>query len=335
MNDQFFALPYDERRFISFISDETARDLAEVERQAGSIFQDLSKDISAADLIKRYLPMLAGITGARVPWVVSGVAVNALVGALTGAAFMSPAFVLLGGPVFGKQWRRLWMLVKTMRYRRAAEVGVKLVPISSAAMFELRSPRLGAIYVGHPAHPRRYLPITSFQRDIMREKFYELVRLLVYLGARDVRVENASVSEVGVDVGTGADNTTTSQDPKGKKRSARVGIGLGAGYEHRHDAEMQWIAHYEYRYPPVVPEGMLWFAAERDWQELARGRIEYRATGGFRLVVKVGDELKVGIDIKAKLTAAGFRLGVDVERQTQQDWHVSGTWWDKQDRVHK
>jgi hypothetical protein len=57
--------------------------------------------------------------------------------------------------------------------------------------FPLGHPVHKVLYVGHPADPRRYIPMGDFHRSLFEHKVAEAMRLLVGLGATDVEINHA------------------------------------------------------------------------------------------------------------------------------------------------
>jgi len=172
-------------------------------------------------------------------------------------------------------------------------------------------PRPTWAYAGHPYRPSVYIPVANYHEAIVQEKARELLNLLAGLGAKKTTVQWAEGYKLGGRVSgagtrtadepkqeapaTGSRNsegpeTATSEpasnqgavdDNKEKpspeeKRSPKANssskVSFSTGAKNKVRTKVKVVEEYTNQNRAEVPEGLLWFDHDKDWQELANRR---------------------------------------------------------------
>jgi hypothetical protein len=177
-----------------------------------------------------------------------------------------------------------------------------LVAASQAA--RLVPKRLGiqarTVYQVHPEQPDRYLPVGTYYRETVEERWNEAIRLLMALGA--IRIEasfdQAALSQIGFEAQAAA---------------GAVQAGASAGHTRISTTESSVrIEMSDANRSVRVPEGLRWFDEEPSWQTLAEARLENGATR-YDCFVKVQESHGLTSDVIADLKRAELRLGGSLE----------------------
>lgn len=174
-------------------------------------------------------------------------------------------------------------------------------------------PRDKVLYVGHPAVPDIYYGAAHFHRLTFEHKFAEAVRLLMALGATNLRVEhvrgwshdfavNLSVALPSQPVEVGA----TAERQQSASRSALFTAELPGSNE------------------PFLPSDLVWLPHEPAWQQIAEGRTQYGLLD-FALALAYEDDYGVNAGLKLGIAKYGLDLGGKFEDHQSTLWRISGT----------
>jgi hypothetical protein len=202
-------------------------------------------------------------------------------------------------------------------WAKAGDNGIPILRVGKTAAKEIAfppgHPRTGVLYIGHPALARAYYPMADFHRVVFEQKFCEAVELLMSLGATKIRVEHVAGWS--------------------KDFSARLSIPLGVpsetiALEGKTTGVNRKSLLYEASLPgsdsPKVPDGLVWYAHERTWQTVAKGRIDF-GLSDFSLNVTYEDDFGVNAGLKTTVAKAGLDLGGKFEDHQSTVWRLEGT----------
>lgn len=215
------------------------------------------------------------------------------------------------GPFFAA--RGLFRLWKSKDDQPEEGLGVREIELGYARdslEFVRPHPISGYVYVGHPLAPPRYIPFSAFHNYLFEEKVQELLDLLAALGATRVSVSCE----------------------QGRKtcHSAEAGLsiaGRGGGASGRIHRSSQRAALFEEEYLPrskaALPDGLVWFGAERSWQSLAKRRLE-RGTKTFAARLAYTEDFGINAEVKTKIEGLGLKLGGGFENFESTVWKFSG-----------
>lgn len=146
--------------------------------------------------------------------------------------------------------------------------------IPSCIKFPQGHPKSGVLYIGHPYNPNLYVPFEGSEEVFFVDRMNEFCHLLQSLGAEEIFIESVkgkSVSElsnssVGVNANIGY-NVFSVGGSYGNKHSSQNDM--------TQDNKRKW--HEKYDRPkenPHVPDNLIWYAEEPQWQRLVERRIK-------------------------------------------------------------
>jgi len=213
---------------------------------------------------------------------------------------------------------RAWLEVRDIskRARDGKTVALSLLAQEDALLldFPLGHPVHKVLYVGHPADPRRYLPIGDFHRSLFEHKVAEAMRLLVGLGATDLEVSHVfgwtSTSEVGVSAGGVIEGIRV--DANGK-------VGKTKGHSQQVMAKMTLSPRGE----PRLPSDLIWYVHEPLWKAIAEARLS-ASLESFELDIIYKDDFQVSAKLGAKIASIGLELGGSFTEHKETVWHLQG-----------
>ena len=195
------------------------------------------------------------------------------------------------------------------------EESLLVVPLVTSEAARLRMPvghpRPNVLYIGDPVEPARYYPAADFHRRVFERKFAEAMRLVMGLGATEVRVrwEKGWRGELVGDL----------QAPIQK-------LLKGAG-QLRASAEKKSSLLFEATLEPQeprVPEDLLWYPYEDLWQAVADGRLNGKLRQ-FDLTVSSSDDYGVDSTFQAKVKRTKLlSLGGEFEAHKATTWRLQG-----------
>jgi hypothetical protein len=151
------------------------------------------------------------------------------------------------------------------------------------------------IYVCHPLKPYVYFPYATFHRDLILDKFYELITLLTGLRATNASIEKlrgrAVTSTLGLSVNPGVQSLTAS---------------AGAQYQAISESKVQMTLSAHDLTDPYRPPGLVWIATEPFWEPMAVHRLQ-----GFEdtYTVHITHRESSSVSGNIKLPVSGVHLG--------------------------
>jgi hypothetical protein len=189
--------------------------------------------------------------------------------------------------------------------------------IDKASVSDIEFPRNHpipkTIYAGHPRVPRRYFPLPDFHKALFAEKYSEAVRLLMKLGANEIKINCVS---------GWSKNWAASLEVKSPLTSD---IHLKARYNSAEGA--QYIGKLEFeesKEPPIIPSDLVWYQDEPEWKVIAEGRLKHRLRS-FEMSFNYHNDFGVNTGLEAKLRNLGLGLEVKCASFEHTIWTMSGT----------
>jgi hypothetical protein len=203
-------------------------------------------------------------------------------------------------------------------WAEARKNGVPVIQISPTQADKLKfppsHPQLGIVYVGHPQLPNVYVPAANFHTRMFEHKFSEAIRLLVALGATHVHAEHITGSSRDLEIVASLvvpSNGMASNLEMGASMKSNAGKSL----------------HFEGTYPgtdkPQLPEDLVWFPHESNWQMIAETRLKSRMDK-FSMMVSYLDDLGVNANLKAGVEKAKLQMGGKFEDHESSVWKLHG-----------
>ncbi len=139
--------------------------------------------------------------------------------------------------------------------------------------FPFGHPQVNELYVAHPLVTNRYIPIEDYQLEMIEDKVRELCELAQSLGAERIDIDclNSSSSER-----TNNRETNVSGGVSRKIVSANASYHNEASNRLLERLSRSISLHQEFQpcKAPFVPDNLIWYKSEPNWQRLRRQRLE-------------------------------------------------------------
>jgi hypothetical protein len=195
---------------------------------------------------------------------------------------------------------------------RGQGVDVLTVGRSETAQLQLPAghPRDTIVYVGDPVSPQIYYSAADFHRKTFEQKFSEVTRMLMALGATRFTVHyergwnRAMAAHMDVPVNPVANLAG--------KVSGRL----------EQDDSLLFEASLAPNHPEL-PDDMYWFPHERTWQNVAIGRTKY-GLKDFQLRIRYADDFGIDASFAGKVQKAQFNLGGEFVAAQETSWLIKG-----------
>ena len=146
---------------------------------------------------------------------------------------------------------------------------IKKVPFLS---FPIGHPVDGELYVGHPFVKNRYLPLETYDLELLEDRLREFCMLAQSLGAVEVSVES-------IKGGSMMDTANTEQGISaqltGKIKQAS-GTGTASSSNDSFEefkSKIDFSQHFSPVNRPCLPDSMVWYQTEPSWQRLYNQRM--------------------------------------------------------------
>lgn len=170
--------------------------------------------------------------------------------------------------------------------------------------FEDCVPTVGELYIAHPYRQGVYLPVSQYEHLIFRERIHELSKVMMALGATEIRTLQNS------------DSKTQSSSENSSNTSASVGVGR-FGAKGAISSFLKSLAENEksdsivinFKNDPIdlpkLPDGLIWYPHDKEWQHIADCRLhgnilEYEINLSSKEVNLVSEIERSNIEAQAK-----------------------------------
>lgn len=170
-------------------------------------------------------------------------------------------------------------------------------------------PIMGELYIAHPYKPGVYLPASRYEHLLFRERIHELSKVMMALGATEIRTL----------LNSGA--RSYSKEDLSSRTSASGSVGIWASGNGSHSSSSTRATNAETEEEivinskndpiklPYIPEGLVWFSHENEWQQIADSRLngnilEYEIRLSSKQVNLVSDSERNNIEAQARILLA-------------------------------
>lgn len=149
-----------------------------------------------------------------------------------------------------------------------------------ALTFPQGHPKPEVMYIVHPLKSDEYLPLAEFDAFLNEEKRHEFFTLVRALGARHIKYRNLVTTESNQTEKTSKSATNSSKGAPAGMPNLSVGNGISGELSKSQTRSSQTSSdlyvesEYEPKTAPHVPEGLVWYETQLDWQRLAADRLE-------------------------------------------------------------
>lgn len=226
---------------------------------------------------------------------------------------------IAGSLVIGGRWGLIGSAIAAAEkayeaWRRVGQAGLDVKQISDAEAANLGfppgHPRRGTLYVGHPTAKSVYFTTASFHRMVFEHKFAEAVELLMSLGASHIEVEHVH--------GWSREFSATMATP-----IASGCLDASASSNSAQTSSILFKADFTNTTQPRLPDNMVWYSHEPNWQNVAKGRLSY-GMQEFSLTVTYQDDYGVNAKLGAKAQKAGLDVGGAFGEHMSTTWKITG-----------
>ena len=201
-------------------------------------------------------------------------------------------------------------------WKRAREDGIPIRMVgkseASKLTFPPGHPRNKVMYIAHPAIPDLYYTTANFHRVVFEHKFSEAIRLLMHLGANQLRVEHIC--------GWSKEFSSRLSVPL-----EHTSVALDANMDSSSNSQIQLL--YEAMLcgtkEPEIPDSLVWYPHEPTWQTIAEGRLRF-GLRQFSLNVNYEDDYGINAGLKASAIKAKLDLGGNFEDHEITIWRIAG-----------
>lgn len=143
----------------------------------------------------------------------------------------------------------------------------------SSLTFPIGHPKVNEVYVAHPLTTNRYMPIESYQLELVEDRVREFCELVQGLGATEINIDCLN------------SNSNDSGNSGNQNLSGGVSRGKNSIHGSKHDEYSrrlieeisQSISLHQTFQPhkaPTLPNNLVWYEGEPSWQRLYRQRME-------------------------------------------------------------
>lgn len=143
----------------------------------------------------------------------------------------------------------------------------------SKLTFPTGHPKVNEVYVAHPLATNRYMPIESYQLELVEDRVREFCELVQGLGATEINIDCLN------------SNSNDSGNSGNQNLSGGVSRGKNSIHGSKHDEYSrrlieeisQSISLHQTFQPhkaPTLPNNLVWYEGEPSWQRLYRQRME-------------------------------------------------------------
>lgn len=143
----------------------------------------------------------------------------------------------------------------------------------SSLTFPTSHPKINEVYIAHPRTTSRYMPIESYQLELIEDRVREFCELAQGLGATEINIECLN------------SNSNDSSNSGNQNFSGGVSRGKNSIHGSKHDEYSrrlieeisQSISLHQTFQPhkaPTLPNNLVWYEGEPSWQRLYRQRME-------------------------------------------------------------
>jgi hypothetical protein len=212
----------------------------------------------------------------------------------------------------------------SQRRSERRDVGVLPITRSEARQlhFPMGHPLDDVVYAGNPAAPSAYFTLADFHRHTFTHKFNEAIALVSALGAQTMTV--AAMQGWGREFAANLNLSIPSKLVPGAEGQA--------GSRSNNSRELFYTAELRGSGDPRLPENLLWYHHEPEWQSFARQRIEHDLRE-FTLTVRYEEDFSVTADVAAKVSDVGLNAGGTFQRHQSTVWSITATFPPNQSRV--
>lgn len=142
----------------------------------------------------------------------------------------------------------------------------------SSLTFPTGHPKVNEVYIAHPRTTSRYMPIESYQLELIEDRVREFCELAQGLGATEINIECLN---------SNSNDSTNSGNRNLSGGASRVSSIHASGHDEYSRRLIEEISRsislhqtFQPHKTPALPNNLMWYNGERSWQQLYRQRME-------------------------------------------------------------
>lgn len=134
-------------------------------------------------------------------------------------------------------------------------------------------PTANQLYIAHPYRTGVYLPVSKYESLIFRERVHELSKVMMALGATEIR----TIRNSGYKSQSSFESSTRTSGSVSYGGKFDFGGSRSTGSQFGVENESDEAIFINFRNDPIqqpyVPQGLVWYPHDRDWQQIADNRL--------------------------------------------------------------
>lgn len=181
--------------------------------------------------------------------------------------------------------------------------------IPSYIKFDDCFPTINELYIAHPYKPGVYMPVSRYEHLLFRDRIHEMSKIMMALGATEIHsIQNDEYKSYS------KDDFSSITSVSGRVGGWGAGSGSYAnGSVHSSNTERESEIVINFKNDPLkkpyIPEGLVWFNHENEWQQIAEARLngnilEYELCLSSKQVNLVSDRERKNIEAQARVLFA-------------------------------
>ena len=197
--------------------------------------------------------------------------------------------------------------------------------LPSCIDFPVGHPVAGTVYIGNPFVPNMYKPFEGYEYEFFLSKVNEYCRLLQCLGATEISIRTLkgksasgmTASNVHVDGSAGSKRASFSAEVNYRNQKRQEASSL---------TEMEIVQRFAPMRKPYVPDGLVWYKEEVDWQS----KVQQRLNGNmleFNQRISTKETSFVAateiLDIKAQAALLWKKANINVDIKSESEFKSS------------
>jgi len=200
-----------------------------------------------------------------------------------------------------------------------------------AINFPMSRPKVNQTYIAHPYKTDSYLPIESYDYELLYDRMDEFCYILRCLGATSITIETIKkenkedIKKLNVAVNVGGSKELV-EDEDNKK--GNIGGEIGVRYKRAANTSLskyiglERVQTFNPKRRPYIPNNLIWFPHELRWQHLAQQRLE----GGILTYIEsvsssdnqlLKEEEMVDVNAELKMLLLSIKAGVQYEKNIE------------------
>ena len=200
-----------------------------------------------------------------------------------------------------------------------------------AINFPMSRPKVNQTYIAHPYKTDSYLPIESYDYELLYDRMDEFCYILRCLGATSITIETIKkenkedIKKLNVAVNVwGSKEVVEDEDNK----KGNIGGEIGVRYKRAANTSLskyiglERVQIFNPKRRPYIPNNLIWFPHELRWQHLAQQRLE----GGILTYIEsvsssdnqlLKEEEMVDVNAELKMLLLSIKAGVQYEKNIE------------------